>query len=211
MLRRACLLLVLLSGCSSESSSASRPDADEPLLTDAGPCGVTTGSFPPASANHVDEGTKLTFVSNPPCGGDHFGLWATWGAHETAVPRGNWIHNLEHGGVVLLYRCASRAACPELAAKLEALAQSLPADPACVAPVRNRVVVTADPDLPAGVQVAAASWGYNLVARCFDESALRDFYTRRFGRGSESTCAQGFTTSSPSDGGMDASSDAASD
>lgn len=215
MVRRAWSLLAVLVGCSSEgatgSGGSSVPDT---LLSDAGACGVTTGNFPPTSANHVPETTDLKFVSNPPCGGDHFGSWAPWGAHATAIPRGNWIHNLEHGGVALLYRCASRAACPELAAKLENLATALPADSACVSPVRNRVIVTPDPNLPEGVQVAAASWGYNLVARCFDEALLREFYTRRVGRAPENTCAQGFPVGTPGgmpDGGADASDAAAPD
>jgi hypothetical protein len=186
--------------------------ASEPLITDAGVCGVTTGNYPPTSADHVDQGAPLTFVSNPPCGGDHYGLWAIWGVHDTPVPRGNWIHNLEHGGVVFLYRCASHAACPELAGQLEALAQSLPADPACVPPTHNRIVITPDPDLPEGVQVAAASWGHNLVARCFDEGALRTFYTNHVGRTSaENTCAQGFIGDGPSDAGTDAAMDAPTD
>lgn len=205
MLRRLVVLVSVIVGCASEGATSSTKDdaGAEPLLTDAGACGVTTGQYPPTSANHVPEDTTLTFVSNPPCGGDHFGSWATWGVHDVAVPRGNWIHNLEHGGVVFLYRCASRAACPDLAAKLEALAQALPADPACVSPVRNRIVVTPDPNLPEGVQFAAAAWGYNLVARCFDEDAFRGFYTRRFGRGPESTCAEGFVMTKPGDAGTD--------
>ena len=207
------LLVVLVTGCSS-GSTAVDPQPPDPMLTDAGACGVTTRNVPSTSANHVSETVALKFASNPPCGGDHFSAWATWGVHDVVVPRGNWIHNLEHGGVALLYRCASRAACPEVAARLEAFAQTLPADPMCVAPVKNRVVITPDPDLPEGVQVAAASWGYMLVARCFDEALFRQFTTQRYGRGTESTCAQGFPSGTPggmSDGGVDAPGDVASD
>lgn len=202
------LLSLTLGGCSSEDSTvATAKDAGpDPLVTDAGACGVTTGYYPPTSATHVAETTALVFASNPPCGGDHFASWVDWGIHDTVVPRGNWIHNLEHGGVAFLYRCASRAACPDLAAKLEALARSLPADPMCVSPVRNRIVVTPDPLLPEGVEVAAAAWGYNLVARCFDEAALREFYTRRTARGPENTCAQG-SVMNPPDAGADAATD----
>jgi hypothetical protein len=203
-----CAVLATAS-CSSTGSTTSTttpPDSNVPLLSDSGPCGVTTQRYAITSANHVPIGTTVPYVSNPPCGGDHYGIWVTWGAHAVAIPVSFWVHNLEHGGVVFLYRCASRAACPDVAAKLEALAASLPVDPLCTAGgegVRNRVVVVPDPDLPEGVQVAAASWGNTLIARCFDEGALRDFYTEHTGQGPEATCAEGFVGDDVGDAGVD--------
>jgi hypothetical protein len=215
------LALSLSSACSSsESGPAAKPDSGDsgpPLLSDSGACGVTTQRYAITSGLHVPQGEKVDYISNPPCGGNHYGLWVVWGAHTIAIPPGNWVHNLEHGGVVFLYRCASRAACPDTAAKLEALAKSLPTDPLCVADgegVKNRILVIPDPDLPAGVEVAAASWNNTLVARCFDEGAFRDFYLQHFGQGTEATCAQGFIEDGPGDAGPDggdASSDAGTD
>lgn len=202
----ASIAIAAAPGCGTSDETATRDAGIEPPftpLTDAGACGVTTGHFPSTSAKHLEQGTPLTHASNPPCGGDHWPFWTTWGAHERAVPRGNWIHNLEHGGVVFLYRCASRAACPDLAAKVEAVAASLPQEARCAPPIRNRIVVTADPELPAGVEVAAAAWGYTLVARCLDEAALREFYRARVGRAPEDTCAQGVEVSTPADAGSD--------
>lgn len=196
----ACLVFVgaSLGACSSETTTPARTDAgaqpDFVPVVDAGSCGVTTAKIPADGALHVEQGSDLTHASNPPAGGNHYPFWTRWGAHETPVPRGNWIHNLEHGGVALLYRCKDRASCPDLAGKVEALAASLPQDPACASespPVRNRVVVTADPDLPEGVEVAAAAWGYTLIARCFDEGALRAFYLDHFGRAPEDFCTDG--------------------
>ncbi len=197
----ACLITLAgaLAGCSSDApETPARGDAggDSSFVpvVDAGACGVTTAQVAVASALHVEQGSALTHASNPPAGGDHYPFWTRWGVYETPVPRGNWIHNLEHGGVALLYRCPDRASCPELAAKVEALAASLPQDPVCateVPPIRNRVVVTPDPELPEGVEVAAAAWGYTLIARCFDGSALRTFYMERFGRAPEDFCADG--------------------
>lgn len=189
------LVAAVGSACGSDKQTPARPDggadAEPPLLVDAGPCGVTTARIAVDSALHVDQGTPLSFSSNPPAGGDHYPFWATWGAHSTAVPRGNWIHNLEHGGIALLYRCAARAACPETAAKLEAIAGALPQDPACSGDVRARVIVTPDPDLPEGVEVAAAAWGATLVARCVDDAAIRAFAIEHYAKAPENTCAQG--------------------
>lgn len=206
MLRLVLPLVFVACGGSTSDLSSTRDSAVDapPLLSDAGSCGVTTARFNPNPAIHVDQGSTLTFASNPPCGGNHYPFWATWGVHETPIPRGNWIHNLEHGGVVFLYRCASRAACPELAAKLEALAKTFPQDPVCateIPPIKNRAIVTPDPDLPAGVQVAVAAWGENLVARCVDDALFRDFYTAHAGRAPENFCSDG-TRLVPVDSGV---------
>jgi len=208
MVRSASLLalasMVLGCGGSSEDAPSTSSDASVPLVSDSGACGVTTTRVPSASAVHVDQGSALTFASNPPCGGDHYPFWATWGVHPEAVPRGNWIHNLEHGGVVFLYRCADRAACPELAAKVEALVGTLPGESLCSAPVKNRAIVTADPLLPEGVQVAAVAWEHSLVARCVDDAALKNFYLARVGRAPENTCAEGSSlVAPPGDAGME--------
>ena len=213
------LLVVVAAACGgSTTAPPSGGDASIALLDDAGACGVTTRHFDITEANHVPQGSPLSYPSNPPSGGNHYGIWVTWGVHKVQIPTGNWVHNLEHGGVALLYRCASRAACPELAAKVEALAASLPSDPRCVASgegVKTRVLVLPDPELPDGVQVAAAAWGFTLVARCLDEASMRDFFVAHEGRGPEDICAQGFVgDDTPFDAGPDAgdaTSDAPSD
>ena len=180
----------LAGGCGA-GVTASPPEVPFVALDDAGTCGVTTRKFPVTTAVHVEQGSKLDYNSNPPCGGNHYPYWGAWRSHPLPMPRGNWMHNLEHGGVVFLYRCASRAACPDLAAKLEALAASLPADPICEAPIRNRIVITPDPELPEGVTIAASAWGYTLVARCVDEKLLGDFYRDHTGRAPEVYCGEG--------------------
>lgn len=192
-------------GCSSKTEATTDAGADSGFtpLTDAGACGVTTRFVAVSSAQHVDQGTPIDYPTNPPCGGNHYPVWATWGVHDEQVPKGNFVHNLEHGGVAFFYRCASHAACPDLAAKVEALAASLPQDPTCsgqVPAVKNRVLVLPLPDLPEGVQVAAAAWQYTLVARCLDEGALRDFYLAHFGRATENICADGAPIAAPDAG-----------
>src|SRR5262245_26738068 len=69
-------------------------------------CLVTIDEPPQAQAFHVDELdeagvlTQLMFMSNPPAGGPHYPRWAHWMTmfmqYPTPIPRGYWIHNLEH-------------------------------------------------------------------------------------------------------------------
>jgi hypothetical protein len=206
--RRALSILMPLAlpalwlACSSSSSSSTPATIPDTAL--GGSCGAAVVHAAPTSEEHVPVGTVVAYPTNPPCGGDHYAIWATWGVHTQPLPPGYWVHDLEHGGVVMLYRCANRAACPELATKVEAVAAALPADPLCDASTRTRVVVLPDPDLPAGVEIAAASWGYAWTASCFDGDRLRAFALAAIGHAPEDTCEPGSV-------GDDAGSDAAGD
>ena len=40
----------------------------------------------------------------PPASGPHYPIWARYQRHPAEVPIGYWLHNVEHGAVVFLYR-----------------------------------------------------------------------------------------------------------
>jgi hypothetical protein len=139
---------------------------------------------------HVPAGTPITWPTNPPSGGPHFPTWARWNAtYDPGIDRGFYVHNTEHGGVILLFNCP--AGCADVVTGLEALEDALPVDSRCTAPVRTRTFVSADPALPAGVQVAASAWGAYYTAACFDESSLRAFVDAHYAAGPEDICADG--------------------
>jgi hypothetical protein len=216
-------------GCSSSTTSSSSDanvDASNGDIVchvdsaDAGACNttITSCTIPDQDRTHVAQGTDVAYPTNPPCGGHHYPVWIEWGVHTTPVPTGNWVHNLEHGGVAFLYRCASHDACPAIATQLEALAAAVPEDPECAAEgggIHARVLVIPDPDLPPSVQVAAAAWGYSLDASCVDTATLNKFYSDHVGNGPEDLCFQG--APDPTDAGVsmdtgdETSSDAAPD
>lgn len=140
------------------------------------------------AALHVPIGSSIEWATNPPVAGAHFPIWAAWDRHYPALDRGYWVHNAEHGGVILLYRCPE--GCPDVVDALLDVARSLPADAACQAPVKNRVIVAADPLLPAEVTVAVVGWGASYTASCFDPYA-GTFAAARYGKGPEDLCADG--------------------
>jgi hypothetical protein len=183
---------LLLAACSWIGCGAPGPDE----VVEEGPCGARIARVADEAGIHVAQGSALTFSSNPPATGAHYGVWAPWArVYDGPVPRGNWVHNLEHGGVALLYRCP--AGCPEVVAGLGALGRGLPQDPLCqgVAPeasaINARWLLTPDPLLPDGVQVAAAAWGWTYRAACLDAASLRAFVQARYARAPEDTCADG--------------------
>ncbi len=176
----AVLVCLLAAGCGAGGPSA-----------DASPCEPIATQVPiEPTAAHVEAGTVIDWATNPPASGDHYGQWARWNrVYDPPMPRGHWLHNLEHGGVVFLYNCPD--GCPELVDDLTGITATLPADPACPPDIAGRWLISSDPLLPPDVPVAAVAWGWIYTAMCLDEHTLRKFYADRVGRGREQSCGQG--------------------
>lgn len=179
-------------GGGGDDGDGAGPDAAGcPTVTAAGACDATVTQVCPAPANHVPVGTTVEWTSNPPAIGPHYPMWARWNRTYADPPleRGYWLHNLEHGGVVLLYRCEDP--CPDVVQGLEAVVDAIPDDPLCAPAVRVRAIVSADPLLPAHVQVAASAWGWTYTASCLDATSLAAFVADRYAKAPENTCAEG--------------------
>ena len=92
----------------------------------------------------------LVWESNPPASGPHFDVWASYQVHDGVVARGNWVHNLEHGAIVLLI--GPDASDAQRQTMLDAY-EAIPADPDCG---HRRALVTEDPDLDGPMAAVAA-------------------------------------------------------
>ncbi len=101
---------------------------------------------------HVPAGTDVVYTHNPPASGPHYALWARSGDYAEPIDRRNWVHNLEHGWLVLAYR---PDAPPEAIATLHQIYLDGFPDPACVNGIK-RIVVTPDPLLPTPVAALTA-------------------------------------------------------
>ncbi len=93
------------------------------------------------------------------------------------------MHNLEHGGVVLLYRCADATSCPAARAALDDL---LARAPDALGGGR-RLLVTAAPTLPSAF--AAVAWDFVLLEDNVDANALLCFIAAHEGNGPEDVAA----------------------
>jgi hypothetical protein len=78
------------------------------------------------SAQHVPEGTKITYNSNPPAGGMHYATsWKANFYQESdlaslpANPEGYLVHSLEHGYVIFWYNCDLSTDCEGLKATIQ--------------------------------------------------------------------------------------------
>ena len=117
-------------------------------------------------------------------------MWAAFQSYTFPVPRGFWVHDLEHGAVVYSYNCADAPdGCDEEVAQVQAMIDELPEDPACRWSARRRVVLTPDPLLD--VRWGASAWGASLRANCVDIERFRQFYLNHFALGPEDVCNDG--------------------
>ncbi len=95
------------------------------LLASGAPAQEAPGRpMPDRGRQHVAQGTPITYQEYPPTSGSHWPVWAQWGIYREPVPEEVFVHNLEHGGVVLLYNCASP--CPEVVRQLEETYAAVP-------------------------------------------------------------------------------------
>ena len=172
---------------------------DQPPLPGETECTVviTTGITNP-KASHLPLCTPVDYGTNPPSGGPHWSNWAAFKKYDIPVPRPMYVHNLEHGSVVMAYRCEEP--CPDVVDFLGAAYDDFQADALCVPTgILHRLVVTPDPDLDE--PVAAAAWGATYVATCLDRESLDEFLADHYAKGPENTCAGGLKIDSP-DGGL---------
>lgn len=132
---------------------------------------------------HVGVGEKVTYPLCPPASGKHINRTGfgpleprVYGPDDRSEPQG-WIHNLEHGALVLLYSC-DKGACDE--AHLEELRQfsrGFPASAICaINPGVVGPVVARFEQMP--TRYAALVWGRALYMDELDEQRAYDFYTR---------------------------------
>jgi len=139
--------------------------------------------IPNEGAAHVAVGQQVTYQNNPPALGTH---WAesgvapvAYGFYETTVEEEQWVHNLEHGDVVLLYDC--RGTCPpNLPGDLLDFFNSAPSSEASGTP---KLVIAPYDGLP--FLLTAIAWDRQLHLETLEAETLVDFYTRHVDQGPE--------------------------
>jgi len=170
--------VALLMGCGGGGAGGS------PVTGPSDPtCPAVVTPVPNEGWSHVAEGSVVSYRANPPASGPHYPVWARYQEHAVAVARPYWVHNLEHGAIVFLYR---PDAPPATVSALRAVFKSLPNDPACG---HRRALLTPDPLLPRATAVVAAD--FVVAADCVNAGIIRDFAIGRRGRGPEQVCQDG--------------------
>lgn len=142
------------------------------------------GQVQPDMGNtHVQAGDKITYPVCPPASGKHvnqagFGPLQpkVYGPDDQSAPNG-WVHNLEHGGLVLLYSCAKGACDDASIAQLRAFNASFPDSPVCgLKPGIVGPVVAKFDQMP--TRYAALVWDRVLYLDTLDVQGIYTFFTR---------------------------------
>ena len=142
------------------------------------------GQVQPDMGNqHVLSGDKVTYPVCPPASGKHLNKQGfgplkpkVYGPDDQSVPNG-WVHNLEHGGLVLLYSCDKGACDTAGLAALDTLDAGFPASAICGLPAGTvGPVVARFEQMPA--KYAALVWDRVLYLDTLDTQKVYDFYTR---------------------------------
>jgi hypothetical protein len=146
---------------------------------------IALGGLPCAASAfvrvHYPDGTPIEYGSRPPIGGPHYDTWhPSYGVSETPVPAGRWLHNLEHGAVVLLYHCLDE--CPALVEELRSLYERLPLGRNARSG-RPRMLVTPYSDMEH--RLAVVAWGHLLELDRLEPDRIVQFYREHVDRGPE--------------------------
>ncbi len=137
---------------------------------------------PSQGQEHIARGqAHAAYNSDPPSSGPHYsdsGAPADWGVYVTEVPEEVFIHNEEHGGIVITYQ--PNLLPSDQLKKLQALV---------VPPYSNKsfmpkkALVT--PRAKDTHAIELASWTYTLNLDKFDEATLVKFYMQHAGNAPE--------------------------
>ncbi|MBW3568528.1 DUF3105 domain-containing protein [Candidatus Parcubacteria bacterium] len=148
---------------------------------DPGKAGLELGqSHEDQGREHLANGaTYGQYNSDLPSSGPHAQQPTNWGIHETEVPPETFVHNLEHGGVVIAYK-------PDLPQdqieKLKALFGP-PYSRENFQPSKALVMPRASNSKP----IQLASWTKTYELDEFNEDLLVQFYLANIGKSPEPT------------------------
>jgi hypothetical protein len=148
------------------------------------PAGASEGeafSTESLGSQHVTAGTKIRYGFCPPTSGAHYNAAGAgplrpgfYGPDDAAGP-GGWVHNLEHGYVVALYRCED-GTCPshaDLSALRRFAGNGPPTQSAAACGYRSKVLVARFDEMD--TPFALLAWDRALLLDSFDEAAAQAF------------------------------------
>ncbi|MGH2364785.1 MAG: DUF3105 domain-containing protein [Chloroflexota bacterium] len=127
--------------------------------------------------SHIPEGQPISYSSYPPAFGDHYPTPKAWQAYDSQVPDGYFVHNLEHGGIVILYHCPS--GCASTVDQLKNLYNRLPKDQF------NEVKLVISPYANETHEITLLAWDYRLELNSLNLSTITAFYHEHVDQGPE--------------------------
>jgi hypothetical protein len=139
---------------------------------------------PSEGQQHVQAGTQVTYQHQPPTSGSHYSqagvapvAWQTIGTLQPEV----WVHNLEHGGIVVLYNCPS--GCDDLQKQLTTYVNSIvPAEPQFG---EYKIILSPYSQGMGTHKVALLAWDRIEFLDGYDQAKITQFYESHADKGPE--------------------------
>ena len=132
--------------------------------------------IPDEGYDHVPVGTQVQYRSLPPASGPHYPTPAPTGVYPQGLPPGFWVHSLEHGYIVLLYK---PPVSDSLLADFNKMVTDFPRSK-----YRNvKLVITPYEQMIHPFAVLA--WDWRLWMDTFDRDTVLKFYRAHVDRGRE--------------------------
>ncbi len=116
---------------------------------------------------HVPAGEKVTYKTDPPTSGSHWGSPAApapWGVKDVALPNEVIIHNLEHGGIVIFYKDISPVELESLKTLVRQMGQS-----------GFRKIILEPYNNLTDAHIAISAWRWSLKLPGYDEVPMVKF------------------------------------
>lgn len=131
--------------------------------------------LPDEGYDHVPVGTQIKYRAQPPASGPHYPAPASAGVYPGLAP-GFWVHSLEHGYIVLLYRPPVSQA---LLAQFQEMVRDFP-----VSKFGNVKLVIA-PYEDMSHPFAVLAWDWRMWMDSFDRNTALQFYRQHVDHGRE--------------------------
>jgi hypothetical protein len=130
--------------------------------------------------DHLEDGSPVEYETNPPTYGPHYGTTATTSFYEEPTPPGGYVHNLEHGQIVIHYS-------PEIADDTKDALKDL-VD-------QQEVATLAVPTEGLEKPIVFTAWGAMQACDGLAQEVADDFRGQFQGRGPENVGIPTFTAS----------------
>ena len=150
--------------------------ASQPSRAQA-PAGAMLGQLlPDEGFEHVAVGSQIHYKANPPASGPHYPFPAPAGVYPNGLQTGFWVHSLEHGYIVLLYKPPAAA---ERLAEFDRMLKEFPKSKYG----NVKLLIVSYPDMPHPYAVLA--WDRRLQMDSYDRATVLLFYKEHVDHGRE--------------------------
>jgi len=141
-----------------------------------------------AGRGHISEGASGgPYTSVPASSGKHWPTPANWGVYTTALPEERFLHNLEHGGIVIVYQ-PSKLDAAGISALTTWVRQQITTE-------RFKVILTPWAGADFGHPIAVTAWDWLLYLDTPDTDSIRTFLDNHYQKSPEPFGGPGQPTS----------------